>query len=1146
MPSKVSGVIEKINVSGTERAIASSAYGYCETPASTAAKVVDMTDFKLYEGVTIHVKFANENSADNPTLNVNSTGAKAIVQYGTTAAGKTSATNGWYAGAVITLTYDGTSWVRDQGFNTNTWRGVEDSLTSDSTSVSLTAAQGKVLKGLIDAMDASTPAASGNATAFIDSLTQTDGKITSITKKTIPTASTSTAGIIKIGTTANDAAAGNHNHDTLYIKNSDELLTTNPFAPASLKGPYISKIDNAFYAADRRWSVTGTNINNINGLFNGNYESQSTITAGDTAVINIDFDPDHNNSAYFPGYPYGYILVSFYYTSGPSSISARVYCNYSAHGIGWHNLAFSPINDNDSSHITYRSEHQGSYNISQLEFTITAGSSDVKVTQIEMHLDRPSSDRTPFLSKYNAETLYYDLTAPKFIGALQGNADTATKFNSTRKIELTGAVTGSATTDGSSGWTISTTVNHDHDNRYKVASGVITLGSNTITPITNIAGLTGSTITAANLRTNLGLSAALRFIGKATTDMSESTTTAPTVTGVTNYVPEVGDVVLDKNSDAEYVCIAKSGITYTWELLGRSGSWATSTHTHGNITNGGLLSAASMAVVTDDSKKITTVDLSVTDNNASTNATTTFVQAVTQNAQGKITVTKASLNTSGEWSGNATTATTATSLASNPSIQANANNTNQVTITAGGKTSSPYTIPYATSAGSATTATYIKCTDTRNITLNPTDLTAAQGVRFDFKAKGTINLTATDGYAGVMSFRPYASNSDWSGGNAHQLAFNSEGLHWRNGGASWGNWYQILDSSNYTDYTVTQTGSGASGTWGISISGNATTADTATSATTATTADWVGKGSHTNTITANEFNPAVGTLTLLGQVANTTMPNTGSANAEMIIKAYPTNTNGTHYYEARLGFSSDGNLYYMPVDNTTDWKAVSFDDHTHTISLAVDTSASQNIFALDYGTNYKLTAGGSECIFAMPEPISYSTVSKSAAGLCPQLPNETTTTKFLRQDGNWVVPSYIADTHHTAYLRAGAENGTANGTTTTGNTYLLLVENNQHRSGVKLVPGSNMSIISDASGNVTFTSSYTDTKTTACSTNSTSKLFLIGAASQDGNYQETNSNQYVFETNGELSAKTLGINAGTTADKVTLQWNNSALEFVFT
>lgn len=37
----------------------------------------------------------------------------------------------------------------------------------------------------------------------------------------------------------------------------------------------------------------------------------------------------------------------------------------------------------------------------------------------------------------------------------------------------------------------------------------------------------------------------------------------------------------------------------------------------------------------------------------------------------------------------------------------------------------------------------------------------------------------------------------------------------------------ILHSNNYTSYTVTKTGSGASGTWGINISGNAATATTA-------------------------------------------------------------------------------------------------------------------------------------------------------------------------------------------------------------------------------------------------------------------------------------------------------------------------------
>ena len=76
------------------------------------------------------------------------------------------------------------------------------------------------------------------------------------------------------------------------------------------------------------------------------------------------------------------------------------------------------------------------------------------------------------------------------------------------------------------------------------------------------------------------------------------------------------------------------------------------------------------------------------------------------------------------------------------------------------------------------------------------------------------------------------------------------------------------------------------------------------------------------------------------------------------------------------------------------------------------------------------------------------------------------------------VPSnaVFTDTHHKAYLRAGAANGTANAATTTGNTHLLLVENSEHRSGVKLVPGSNMTITSDANGNITFASAYTNSR----------------------------------------------------------------------
>ena len=42
---------------------------------------------------------------------------------------------------------------------------------------------------------------------------------------------------------------------------------------------------------------------------------------------------------------------------------------------------------------------------------------------------------------------------------------------------------------------------------------------------------------------------------------------------------------------------------------------------------------------------------------------------------------------------------------------------------------------------------------------------------------------------------------------------------------SWGHWKTVLDSVNYTSYTVKKDGTGASGTWGININGNASTSD---------------------------------------------------------------------------------------------------------------------------------------------------------------------------------------------------------------------------------------------------------------------------------------------------------------------------------
>lgn len=46
-----------------------------------------------------------------------------------------------------------------------------------------------------------------------------------------------------------------------------------------------------------------------------------------------------------------------------------------------------------------------------------------------------------------------------------------------------------------------------------------------------------------------------------------------------------------------------------------------------------------------------------------------------------------------------------------------------------------------------------------------------------------------------------------------------------NQNAGWSNWYEILDSGNFTKYIATYSGEGAVGTWGIDITGNARTAE---------------------------------------------------------------------------------------------------------------------------------------------------------------------------------------------------------------------------------------------------------------------------------------------------------------------------------
>lgn len=80
-------------------------YATCDTAAGTAAKVVSLAagTLSLKAGATVAVKFTYANIASSPTLNIASTGAKAMYIQGVRDVY-------WTDGATVTFTYDGANW----------------------------------------------------------------------------------------------------------------------------------------------------------------------------------------------------------------------------------------------------------------------------------------------------------------------------------------------------------------------------------------------------------------------------------------------------------------------------------------------------------------------------------------------------------------------------------------------------------------------------------------------------------------------------------------------------------------------------------------------------------------------------------------------------------------------------------------------------------------------------------------------------------------------------------------------------------------------------------------------------------------------------------------------------------------------------
>jgi hypothetical protein len=262
------------------------------------------------------------------------------------------------------------------------------------------------------------------------------------------------------------------------------------------------------------------------------------------------------------------------------------------------------------------------------------------------------------------------------------------------------------------------------------------------------------------------------------------------------------------------------------------------------------------------------------------------------------------------------------------------------------------------SAGSATSAsstTYLAALGNYVWSASTLPQGYAQGIQCSFVYSGWQN------YGSVMTMNTYSG-----GGGALQLyvpygvSFGGTGLQVRFGnydvsnGNSWTGWKTLLASDNYTSYAPSLTGSGASGTWGINVTGTAGSIsgyNNPTSGATANTIAYRDSGGdiyqrysfavHFNQSGGNSENPTIGQIW------------TNSTSDNYVRKSTPA------HFISQLGLITTSNYssYALPLSGGTISGDITVSNGRKGLVGVYDPVQTQAVFAM--GASYKLTDGGS-------------------------------------------------------------------------------------------------------------------------------------------------------------------------------------------
>ena len=233
---------------------------------------------------------------------------------------------------------------------------------------------------------------------------------------------------------------------------------------------------------------------------------------------------------------------------------------------------------------------------------------------------------------------------------------------------------------------------------------------------------------------------------------------------------------------------------------------------------------------------------------------------------------------------------------------------------------------------SSHTHDFIMYKDTRSDNQSPDDVQA--GLTVHLKGSGTDGLSDGGSYHAILNVKDWG---DYSGGPYWQstvTANNNMYFRRSTAGTTWGSWQKVLSDNNYTDYTVTKTGTGATGTWGISITGNAATATKATQ-------DGSGNVITSKYVTLDTAQTISGTKTMTGGL-NVSGRSAGGGDDEGIVVGFANNgyaglcLGGAASARSVFYFKSDGTKPFWRYNDGSASYDISHPSKSGTIALTSD------------------------------------------------------------------------------------------------------------------------------------------------------------------------------------------------------------------